>query len=98
MLVPATPPPITTTRAWSSATSAPGGREPVVELRIGHRGREPVEVLLRVFDVVDVQRRQTLLDDAPHRLTEVRHDPHELQPRAVRVGRLTEVEGEQPLL
>src|SRR4051812_38394421 len=100
MLVPATPPPTMTTRARSSATSSGTSRglEPIVEAGVRHRGREPIEVLPGVLDVVDVERREALLDDAPHRLPEVRHDPHQLQTGAMPVGRLPEVQGEQPLL
>src|SRR4249920_278902 len=97
MLVPATPPPTITTRARSPSPSVgtsdgtsdrPGGLlEPSLEALVRHRTREAVEVLVRVGDVVDVQRGQTLLDHAPHRLAVVGHDPHQLQAGPVRVGR-----------
>ena len=34
----------------------------------------------RVRDEVDVERADALLEDAPHRLAEVGHDPHQGQP------------------
>ena len=38
---------------------------------------EPVEVLVGVRDEVDVEGADPLLEDAPHRLAEVGHDPHQ---------------------
>src|SRR5438552_1304971 len=43
-------------------------------------------MLARVRDEVDVERADPLLEDAPHRLAEVRDDPHEGHPREA-VGR-----------
>src|SRR5712691_232524 len=96
MLVPATPPPITTAR--NSSTSGPrhldrglGSAQPVLEPVVA-RGREtPGEVTPSVVHVVEVQRRQRLLEHAPHRLAEVRHDPHQRQPRSMYVVDLPEI-------
>ena len=41
--------------------------------------QQPVEAAGRVRDEVDVERADALLEDAPHRLAEVGHDPHEGQ-------------------
>ena len=49
---------------------------------------QPLEVLARVRDEVDVERADPLLEDAPHRLAEVGHRPHQRQAgEAVRAGR-----------
>src|SRR5918994_7265507 len=98
MLAPATPPPTITTRARSSVMSVGtsdgtsdrlgGLLETFLEAFVRHRTQEPLEVPVRVGDVVDVERGQALLDHPPHRLAVVGHDPHQLQAGAMRVGRL----------
>ncbi len=45
--------------------------------RVGGALAQPGEEPVGVGDVVGVGRPQPLLDDAPHRLAEVGHDPHE---------------------
>src|SRR6266542_484108 len=90
MLAPATPPPTMT--ACASSTSLGSLRsvpyrsharrrvlEPAGEPGIAGALQAPGEVTSRIVDVIEVQGGQTLLHDAPHRLAEVRHDPHELQ-------------------
>src|SRR2546430_17655409 len=101
MLVPPTPPPITTACA-SSLT----GREPrttgidqstserVEKARVARVGRalaQPGEEPVGVSDVVGVGGAQPLLDDAPHRLAKVRHDPHEPDPGEIALAHAPEV-------
>ena len=71
--------------------------EPQGALERGRRRprEQPVEVLAGIRDEVDVEAADPLLEDAPHRLAEVRHRPHQRQPRqSLRAG-VTLVRGEQ---
>ena len=43
-------------------------------------------MLVRVADEVEVELRDRLLDDAPHRLAEVGHEAHQPQRAEVGVG------------
>jgi hypothetical protein len=56
---------------------------------------ESLEVPVRVFDEVEVELRQRLLDDTPHRLAEVGHEPHHAQHRCVRLRPFAEVAAQQ---
>src|SRR6185312_6167080 len=101
MLAPPTPPPITTACA-SSLT----GREPATTgidqstaqrldpgrvAGVGRALAQPGEELVGVGGVVRVGGAQALLDDAPHGLAEVRHDPHEPDPGEVALAHAAEV-------
>src|SRR5947209_17986899 len=44
--------------------------------RVGGRPLEALEVLVRIGAEVEVELGDPLLDDAPHRLAEVRHEAH----------------------
>src|SRR5919201_6731061 len=101
MLAPATPPPITTARAWSIGprSGAVGGvANPRAEPRIVDRAEAAIEMLVGVRDVIEVERRDALLDDAPHGLAEVGHDAHQCLPREVHRADLAEVPFEQATL
>src|SRR2546423_15555534 len=101
MLVPPTPPPITT--AWASSFTGRQPRttgidqsplEPLDPAAVAGVGRplpQPREEPVGVGDVVGVGGAQALLDDTPHRLAEVRHDPHEPDPGEVALARAAEV-------
>src|SRR6185503_13639692 len=79
---------MTTTRAWSvtrpmmSAARCLG--EGSLEGWPAGDGEEPVEVLRGIRDEVAGERRDALLEHAPHRLAEVRDDPHERDPGKLR--------------
>src|SRR6185312_10939937 len=101
MLVPPTPPPITTACA-SSLTgreprttgidqSTPERLDPGRVAGVGRPLAQPGEELVGVGHVVGVGGAQALLDDTPHRLAEVRHDPHEPDPGEVALAHAAEV-------
>src|SRR6185437_7471892 len=101
MLVPPTPPPITTACASSLTGRNPRTSgidqstlkrlDPGRVAGIGGTLAQPREELVGVGDVVGVGGAQALLDDAPHRLAEVRHDPHEPDPGEVALADAAEV-------
>jgi hypothetical protein len=53
------------------------GAQRLLKRRFRRRAPEPLEVLGRVRDEVEVELRDPLLDDAPPRLPEVGHEAHE---------------------
>ena len=55
-----------------------GRAQPPAEPVVGRGRQASREVPVRVVHVVEVERRDRLLHDAPHRLAEVRHDAHQL--------------------
>ena len=50
-----------------------------LETGLGGRAPQPLEVLIGVGHEVEVELRDRLLDDSPHRLPEVGHEAHERQ-------------------
>src|SRR5690242_19740518 len=65
--------------AWGRFTllPRPASMERSAEAPVGGRPLEAVEVLVGVRAEVEVELRDPLLDDAPHRLAEVGHEPHQ---------------------
>src|SRR6185312_17065810 len=105
MLVPPTPPPITTACASSLTGREPRTTgidqstskrlDPARVARVGGPLAEPREEPVGVGDVVGVGGAQPLLDDAPHRLAEVRHDPHEPDPGEVALAHAAEIRAQE---
>src|SRR3712207_9589010 len=62
---------------------------------VARRSLEPREVLVGVGAEVEVDLRDPLLHDAPHRLAEVRHEPHQAQRAEVALAHVPEVRLEQ---
>src|SRR5690242_20209265 len=101
MLVPPTPPPITTACASSLTGREPRTTgidqstlehlDPAGVAGIGRALAQAREEPVGVGDVVGVGGAQPLLNDAPHRLAEVRHDPHEPDPGEVALTHAAEV-------
>src|SRR5262245_9247289 len=64
-------------RADLGADRASPSTEGVLEPRFGGSSPEPLEVLGGVACKVEIEIGDPLLDKSPHRLTEVRHEPHQ---------------------
>ena len=87
------------TRQLAPAAQRRAASTQVLKRGVGARLRQPVEVLGRVAAEVVVELRYGRLDDAPHRLAEVRYEAVQLQRGAPAIiGRAAEVDGEQALL
>src|SRR3954447_23230630 len=101
MLVPPTPPPITTACASSLTGRQPRTTgidrsrlerlDPAGIAGVGRTLAQPAEEPVRVGDVVGVGRAQPLLDDAPHRLAEVGHDPQQPDAGEVALAHAAEI-------
>src|SRR5204862_7453265 len=83
-------------RVWRRFTLLPRlvSMERGAEARIGGRPLEPLEMLVGVRAEVEVELRDPLLDDAPHRLAEVGHEAHQDE----RVAVVAAVRGEEVAL
>src|SRR5438876_12272686 len=57
--------------------------ESALEAGFSRSAPEALEMLLRVGDEVEVERREALLHDAPHRLAEIGHEAHQDEPVGV---------------
>ena len=94
-------------RSWRQAASSPlsAHRRPDASLggaeRVLERARPPsaaaARVLARVRAEVEVELGDPLLDDAPHRFTEVRHEAHESERACAFVPDVAEVRLEERL-
>ena len=61
----------------AAALLLPALAQSLAERGFGRRSAQPLEVLAGIRDEIEVELGDTLLDDAPHGLAEVRHEAHD---------------------
>src|SRR3954466_13630657 len=90
---------ITQRAARGRSRATPGVLEPDAEARVREPGPHALAMLPGVLVAVEVELRDRLLHDAPHRLAPVRYAPHQPQRRkAPAAAGLAPVALEQPLV